>query len=510
MMGDLSKRVAGLLNNKTAKEVRAFCDKFISQISDPALKAEIEAWYQANFKDKEIEPEAFTSEFILKTIIIAHSHFCQWIRARGPATALSAACASTAQAIAVAQDWIKLGRCKRVIVISADDPTNDNVSEWILTAFLASGAATTEADVTKAALPFDRRRNGMIVGMGAVSLIVEEESEVAKRGMKPLAKLLSTEIANSGFHVTRLDVAHVAQVMNRLVTHAEQDYGLNRSDIAKQLVFISHETYTPARGGSASAEAYALKSTFGKDVSSVIVSNTKGFTGHSMGAGLEDAIAVRCLNTGLVPPIANFKEADPELEGITLSKGGHYNFKYALRLAAGFGSQLGMTLLEKMWQEGEPRIADEAKHQAWLKEISGQQAPVLEVVQNTLRIKDNYQHGVKPALVMEGSQAFVDKVNAIHAHEAAAPAAQPAVSAPVTPAPAAKAVALDEAAVTKEVVKMVGEKTGYPEDMLDIDLDMEADLGIDTVKQAELFASLREHYGIAQTLRHCSAGRYPA
>ncbi len=513
MMGDLSKRVAGLLNNKTAKEVRAFCDKFISQISDPALKAEIEAWYQSNFKDKEIEPAAFTSEFILKTIIIAHSHFCQWIRARGPATALSAACASTAQAIAVAQDWIKLGRCKRVIVISADDPTNDNVSEWILTAFLASGAATTEADVTKAALPFDRRRNGMIVGMGAVSLIVEEESEVAKRGMKPLAKLLSTEIANSGFHVTRLDVAHVAQVMNRLVTHAEQDYGLNRSDIAKQLVFISHETYTPARGGSASAEAYALKSTFGKDVSSVIVSNTKGFTGHSMGAGLEDAIAVRCLNTGLVPPIANFKEADPELEGITLSKGGHYNFKYALRLAAGFGSQLGMTLLEKMWQEGEPRIADEAKHQAWLKEISGQQAPVLEVVQNTLRIKDNYQHGVKPALVMEGSQAFVDKVNTVHAHEAAAPAAQPAVSAPVAPAPAPKAVALDEAAVTKEVVKMVGEKTGYPEDMLDIDLDMEADLGIDTVKQAELFASLREHYGIAQqdgiqlkdypTIRHC-------
>ena len=519
MMGDLSKRVAGLLNNKTAKEVRAFCDKFISQISDPALKAEIEAWYQANFKDKEIEPEAFTSEFILKTIIIAHSHFCQWIRARGPATALSAACASTAQAIAVAQDWITLGRCKRVIVIGADDPTNDNVSEWILTAFLASGAATTEADVTKAALPFDRRRNGMIVGMGAVSLVVEEESEVAKRGMKPLAKLLAAEIANSGFHVTRLDVAHVAQVMNRLVSHAEKEYGLNRSDIAKQLVFISHETYTPARGGSASAEAYALKSTFGKDVSSVIVSNTKGFTGHSMGAGLEDAIAVRCLNTGLVPPIANFKEADPELEGITLSKGGHYNFKYALRLAAGFGSQLGMTLLEKMWQEGEPRIADESKHQAWLKEISGQQAPVLEVVQNTLRIKDNYQHGVKPALVMEGSQAFVDKVNAIHAHDTkAAPAPVAPVATPVAqpaPAPVAapKAAALDEATVTKEVVKMVGEKTGYPEDMLDIDLDMEADLGIDTVKQAELFAAMREHYGIAQqdgiqlkdypTIRHC-------
>ncbi len=514
MMGDLTKRVEGLLNNKTAKEVRAFCDKFIAQITDPALKAEMEAWYQQNFKDKEVEPQAFTSEFILKTIIIAHSHFCQWIRARGPATAMSAACASTAQAISVAQDWIRLGRCKRVIVISADDITNDNVSEWILTAFLASGAATTEADVTKAALPFDRRRNGMIVGMGAVSLVVEEESEVLKRGMKPLAKLLETEISNSGFHVTRLDVGHVASVMNRLISAAEKDYGLNRSDIAKQLVFISHETYTPARGGSASAEAYALKSTFGADVSSVIVSNTKGFTGHSMGAGLEDAIAVRCLNTGLVPPIANFKEADPELDGITLSKGGHYNFKYALRLAAGFGSQLGMTLLEKAWQEGEPRIADNAKHDAWLKQISGQQTPVLEVVQNTLRIKDNYQHGVKPALVMEGSQAFVDKVNTVRtAPMQAAAVSTVAVQPAPAPVAAAPAKALDEATVTKEVVAMVAEKTGYPEDMLELDLDMEADLGIDTVKQAELFAGMREHYGIAQqdgiqlkdypTIRHC-------
>ena len=494
MMGDLSKRVAGLLNNKTAKEVRAFCDKFIAQITDPALKAEIEAWYNENFKDKEVEPMAFTSEFILKTIIIAHSHFCQWIRARGPATSMSAACASTAQAIAVAQDWIKLGRAKRVIVISADDITNDNVSEWILTAFLASGAATTEADVTKAALPFDRRRNGMIVGMGAVSLVVEEAGEVAKRGMKPLAKVLATEIRNSGFHVTRLDVGHVAQVMNDLVSEGERKSGVSRADIAKQLVFISHETYTPARGGSASAEAYALKSTFGADVSKVIVSNTKGFTGHSMGAGLEDAIAVHCLNTGLVPPIANFKEADPELEGITLSKGGHYNFKYALRLAAGFGSQLGMTLLEKVWDVNEPRIIDAARHDAWLKEISGQQNPVLEVVQNTLRVKDNYKHGVKPSLVMEGSQAFVDKVKTMH-HTAPVQSAAPAPAAQVAPK---AAVSLNEEDVKKNILNIVSEKTGYPQDMLDLDLDMEADLGIDTVKQAELFAIMRETYHIAK------------
>ena len=513
MMGEFAQKLTALLENKNAQELTKFYETFINQISDPALKAELKAWYDAEMA-KVPALQSFTSQFILKTIIIAQSHFAQWIRAKGPATSMSAACASTAQAISVAHDWIRLGRAKRVIVISADDITNNSISEWMLTAFLASGAATTQADVTKAALPFDRRRNGMIVGMGAVSLVVEEQAEVEKRGMKPLAKLLATEIRNSGFHVTRLDVGHVAQVMNELVSHAEKEYGLNRSDIAKQLVFISHETYTPARGGSASAEAYALKSTFGKDVSSVIVSNTKGFTGHSMGAGLEDAIAVRCLNTGLVPPIANFKEADPELQGITLSKGGHYNFKYALRLAAGFGSQIGMTLLEKMWTVGEPRITDSAKHEAWLKHISNQQNPVLEVDHNTLRVKDNYKHGVKPSLVMEGAQAFVDKVNmmASHAAPAAAPAAVTSAPAPaaavtaaaaVQPAPVAAApkAALpntDEASVTKDIVALVAEKTGYPEDMLDLDLDMEADLGIDTVKQAELFAIMREKYQIAR------------
>ena len=95
-----------------------------------------------------------------------------------------------------------------------------------------------------------------------------------------------------------------------------------------------------------------------------------------------------------------------------------------------------------------------------------------------------------------------------------APQVTPVVTPVAAPAPAPKAVALDEATLTKEIVAMVSEKTGYPEDMLDLDLDMEADLGIDTVKQAELFASMREHYGITSqqegiqlkdypTIRHC-------
>ncbi|WP_428897949.1 malonyl CoA-acyl carrier protein transacylase [Parelusimicrobium proximum] len=501
---EISTVVESEIKEKSREDIYNFYLNIISKLTDANIKREVSEWFAVNFAKYGAgeKRKVFAQDFLLKVLPIAHAHLAQWIRARGPATSLSGACASTAQAVCIAQDWIRLGRAKRVIIISGDDETNEVTGPWLSAAFLASGAATTEGDVTKAALPFDRRRNGMIVGMGAIGMIVEAEEEILKRGMKPLARILETEMRNSAFHPTRLDVNHVSEVMDQMITKAEKDYGLNRADISKNLIFISHETYTPARGGSASAEANALKVTFGPNVSNVIVSNTKGFTGHSMGAGLEDVIAVRALNTGIVPPIANFREADPELEGINLSKGGKYDFKYALRLAAGFGSQLSMTLTEKTWSVTEPRIFDNNAYSAFLQRSSGQSSPVLETVDNTLRVKDSYIPGQKPSLVMEGSQAFVDKVKGAVSHTAKAsvaaapaPAAQPQPAA--APAPvAAPAQKLDEATVKADLLKLISEKTGYPQDMLDPDLDMEADLGIDTVKQAELFASIREIYSI--------------
>ncbi len=72
-------------------------------------------------------------------------------------------------------------------------------------------------------------------------------------------------------------------------------------------MFVSHETYTPARGGSAAAEIHALRDTFGEQANQVIIANTKGFTGHTMGVGVEDVVAVKALEFGIVPPIANIQ-----------------------------------------------------------------------------------------------------------------------------------------------------------------------------------------------------------
>jgi acyl transferase domain-containing protein len=434
----------------------------------------------------------FDRRFLFRILPMAHAQFAELIGARGPNTHLNSACASTTQAFALAEDWIAAGRCRRVVVVAGDDVTTDRLLEWIGSGFLATGAAATDDVVEEAALPFDRRRHGMILGMGAAGVVIESPDCARERGLRPICELLSTVTANSAFHGTRLDVEHIVGAMERLVAQAERRFGLDRRALARELVFVSHETYTPARGGSASAEVQALRRVFGDEASAIVVANTKGLTGHAMGVGIEDVVAIKALETGVVPPVPNWKELDPELGALNLSRGGAYPVRYALRLGAGFGSQISLSLLRHVpAPDGarpavdalgfETRVADRGVWQRWLAAASGQAAPELEVVQRTLRVRE------------AGAPARVQPAPAA-APLPAAPAARPAEPAPAAaPPPAAGS---DEAEVRARVLAIVAEKTGYPTDMLDVDLDLEADLGIDTVKQAETFAALREAWGI--------------
>ena len=250
-----------------------------------------------------------------------------------------------------------------------------------------------------AAIPFDRRRHGLIMGMGAAALVVESADAAQERGIRPICDVLSAVTANSAFHGTRLDVQHIGQVMEDLVAQAEAHSGIARQSVAPQMVFVSHETYTPARGGSASAEIHALRRVFGNDADKIVIANTKGMTGHAMATGIEDVVAVKVLETGLVPPVANFKEVDPELGRLNLSKGGAYPIQYALHLGAGFGSQISMMLLRwvptKDGVRHKPnalgyayRIADETAWNAWLCRMAGGPVTDLEVVHRTLRVPD--------------------------------------------------------------------------------------------------------------------------
>jgi hypothetical protein len=260
---------------------------------DPATLQELGRRIGALREELERAPYEFDRRFLFRILAMGHSQFAEYIGARGPNTQVNAACASTTQAIALAEDWIRAGRCRRVLVIAADDVTGERLMEWIGAGFLASGAAATDDRVEEAALPFDRRRHGLIMGMGACGLVVESEDAVRERGMRGVVELLSSETGNSAYHGTRLDVEHIAQVMDRLVGAAERRFGIDRRAIASQTVFVSHETYTPARGGSAAAEVTALRRTFGPAADEIVMANTKGFTGHPMGVGIEDVIALK-------------------------------------------------------------------------------------------------------------------------------------------------------------------------------------------------------------------------
>ncbi len=474
-------------------------------------------------------PYVFDRRFLFRTLSMGHSQFAEFIGARGPNTAINAACASTTLAVSLAEDWIRAGRCRRVIVISADDVTSDHMLEWIGAGFLATGAAATDEDVEEAAIPFDRRRHGMVVGMGAAALVVESNDAMRERGIQPICEVLSSITANSAFHGTRLDVQHIGQMMEDVVSQAEARHGIRRQDIAARTVFVSHETYTPARGGSAAAEIHALRHVFGDVADQIVIANTKGFTGHAMAAGIEDVVAVKALETGCVPPVSNFKEVDPQLGTLNLSKGGAYPVEYALRLAAGFGSQISLTLLR--WvatQDGARRspnslgyayrVADTAAWNVWLSRIAGYPTADLEVVHRTLRVRDQGA-AAKYAEVTTESRAMPAPVPAIAIPtQQIAPspslAVKQAPTPPPTPVPlrqsvvsevsepkvevvaAPPAIVRDE--VKERILALVAEKTGYPVDMLDLDLDLEADLGVDTVKQAEVFAAVREAYGIVR------------
>ena len=456
----------------------------------------------------EVERFEYDRRFIFRCLAMGHSQFAEMIGARGPNTQINAACASTTQAVSLAEDWIRAGRCRRVVVVSADDVSSDVLLPWVGSGFLASGAAATEDVVADVATPFDRRRHGMVVGMGAAAFVVESAEAVRERGLQPICEVLASVTANSAFHGTRLDVDHVGQVMETLVRTAEAR-GVDRTQIAPQTVFVSHETYTPARGGSAAAEINALRRVFGAAASSIVITNTKGFTGHAMGAGIEDVVAIKSLETGIVPPVPNYKEPDPELGALNLSLGGAYPVNYALRLAAGFGSQIAMTLLR--WTpmpDGRRRapselgyayrIVDRAAWERWLSGAAGRVGATLEVDHHRLRIVDTGAPSAAPVIPAAPSvpvaPAPVAPVATAPAFAAAPPAAPATAAAPPAPAAAPSAPVVDP--LVADVVAIVSEMTGYPPELLDVDLDLEADLGVDTVKQAEVFAAVREKFNI--------------
>jgi 3-oxoacyl-(acyl-carrier-protein) synthase len=307
-------------------------------------------------------PYEFDRKFLFRVLVLGNAQLAQIVKARGPNMQTNAACAGSTQAIALAHDMIQLGRAERMIVIAGDNASSDTLMPWLGNGFRALGAATICPDLADASCPFDARRSGMILGSGGIGMVLESEEGARRRHTMALkyssnlpssqthpfkCRLLASLYSNSAYHGASLDKEHIAEELERFIATVESEQKLSRHEIARNGVYFSHETSTNSSptASCASNELYALRRVFGPSFSDLLILNTKGFTGHPMGVSYEDVVAVEVLFTGRVPPIANFQEIDPHLgDDVKLSQGGVYPCRYAIRFAAGFGSQIALAL----------------------------------------------------------------------------------------------------------------------------------------------------------------------
>ncbi len=223
----------------------------------------------------------FDRKFLFRVLVLGNAQLAQIAGCRGPNTQTNAACAGTTQAIGMAQDMLISGRADRVVVVAGDNASGETLLPWLGSGFRALGAATTARAVEDAALPFDKRRSGMLLGAGGIGMVLETEESCRARqfGDSIKARLLATQYSNSAYHGAALDRKHIASELKRFLNDVELIHGISKAEIASHGVYFSHETSTHASDASSCAgnECAALREAFGNDLlSKLLILNTKG------------------------------------------------------------------------------------------------------------------------------------------------------------------------------------------------------------------------------------------
>ncbi len=471
----------------------------MEKIKDLEIKEQITEWFfrAKARKRSDFKTYKFDRNFLSNACPLGSAHLAQIIKAKGPNTLVSSACASTTLAIGIAEDWIRVGRCKRVLVVGGENATSPSQNQWVGSGFLALGAATIKKRVSEAAKPFDEDRNGTILGSGAVGLVIESAACAKKRGRNGQCEILGTHIANSAYHTYNIDVPHMSREMQKFIARVEKQNGIRKEDYADKLLFMSHETYTPARGGSADAEVTALESAFEDYLPNIRISNTKGFTGHTLGAAIEDVVLVKALQKRKAPPIANLKKIPDHFRKLNFSGQDQIDSEYGLHLAAGFGSHFAFMFVKRI---EETPVEGNEKYLEWLRRVTGSQNPELKIIDNTLcavaggeplpeTVKRDDRHA-------EPEQPLIAAASPGRTENSGSAGPEP-VSGENTDADRGVPVQNHESDALGTVKSIIAKQTGYTEDMLENDLDLEADLGIDTVKQVEIFANIASHFGFS-------------
>ena len=300
--------------------------------------------------------------------------------------------------------------------------------------------------------------------------------------------------------------------MEELVAQAEAR-GVSRREIAPETrVRLARDLHAGPRRQRRGGDPRAARRSSATTADRIVIANTKGFTGHPMGVGHRGRRRGQgARDRASCPPVPNFREVDPELGELNLSQGRH--LPGPLRAAAGRRLRLADQHDAAALDAGAPTAAAATRRSSasttgsptarpgrgWLRRVSGQDEPQLEVVQHRLRVVDRgagRRGAAEPeaAAVPLGAPERSRRRRSLRRRRPSRSLRPQAPSR--SPPPPAPVGCRTPTRWRRGVLALVAEQTGYPTDLLDLDLDLEADLGIDTVKQAEVFAAIREAYGI--------------
>lgn len=264
--------------------------------------------------------------------------------AKGPISATATACATSANSIGDSVRMILHGDADVMIAGGAEAA----VTPLSVGGFASMRALSTRNDEpTKASRPFDKDRDGFVIGEGAGILILEELEFAKARGANILAEVIGYGMSADAYHMT--GIAPEGQGAQRSMRAALTDAGIKPEDVG---YINAHATSTPAGDGN---ESRAIELVFGEHATShkLKISGTKSMTGHLLGGagGLEAGITVLALQHQVLPPTINLDTPDPEctLDYVS-NKAIPHSFDIGLSNSFGFGG-INATLIMRRWTE---------------------------------------------------------------------------------------------------------------------------------------------------------------
>ena len=260
--------------------------------------------------------------------------------AKGPNEATATACTTSAHSI---------GDSFRIIQHRDADVMIAGGAEAAITPMGVGGFAAMRAlstrndDPARACRPWDKDRDGFVMGEGAGILILEELEHAQRRGAPILAEIVGYGMSSDAYHMTQPAPEHEGGF--RVMRNALRDAGLDPGVVG---YVNAHGTSTPIGD---TLEAHAIRNLFGKKIP---VSSTKSMTGHLLGGagGLEAGVTVLALRDQVLPPTINLENQDPDTDGMDFvpNQARKAQFEYAMSNSFGFGGTNG-ALLFKKWAE---------------------------------------------------------------------------------------------------------------------------------------------------------------